>query len=288
MAKSNEELKSKMASNALVSGKETPKSFPAMMQASTEQFAIALKGSGEDANRFARVCLTLVRTNKDLARIALTNPQSVIAACMDMAALGLDPSIVNEAYLIPYGNEAKFQSGYKGLMKLARRAAQQTGNALKVFRADVVREHDTYRRSSGFGVDVIHEYPAFGQDRGKPIGYYALYETELGGRGFTEMTVDEVESHKQRFCKSPMLKKPENAIAYGLKTVVRKIVTKEMDMSTKISSAIVNDIDDDEQETFGAVKIQPRFDDVEIDALESSANGEPDDGKEKIREEEIG
>lgn len=269
MSKTAEEFKNKVVNAPALSGEKEKQSFPALMMQSADQFKLALKGSGESADRFARICLTLVRRNKDLSRIAVQNPLSLIGACMDIAALGLDPSIPNETFIIPYKDEAKQQTGYKGLIKLARRGARASGSPLKNLKADIVYKNDTFKVKRGFEADLIHEEPPFGEERGEAIGFYALYETAEGGRGFITRSVDEIKKHQAKFCKS--MKNPNspfynggNFESYGLKTVLRLLISKEMDMSNKLASAIVSDIDDEEVENFSALKIEPREDDIDI------------------------
>lgn len=274
MAKSNQELGGKMAL-AAAQRSEAPTqevqkfSINNMLMQSVKQFEMALKGSGEDANRFARICLSVVKNNDNLTKIAISNPTSIIAACMDIASFGVDPSIPNEVFLIPYGSEAKAQLGYKGLAKLARRAAKIGGDPLRTLRCDAIYENDVYERESGYEITLIHKPPKFGAERGKVIGYYALYETAGGARGYIEMTVEQVREHQRKFCKSLNNSKSpyyngQNFDAYGLKTVLRRLISKELEMTNKLASAITSD-DDDDGENYGAVKIAPRDTDVIVE-----------------------
>lgn len=86
---------------------------------------------GMDQDRFVRLLLTATASNP---RLLECDPISFLRAGVISAQLGLEPNDPRgEAYLIPYGKQVQFQIGYKGLMKLARRAG-----------------------AAGFGADVVY------------------------------------------------------------------------------------------------------------------------------------
>lgn len=244
----------------LVTGETKPQTINTLLFQSTKQFELALQGSGEDAERFARICLSVIKNNPSLCEIAIANPLSIVAACMDIAALGLDPSVPSEIYIIPYGSEARSQVGYKGLMKLARRGAFLMGDPLTALVANEIYENDLYEREHGFCASLIHRPPPFGKERGRLIGFYAYFKSTRGIVGFEEMTVDDVKDHQKRFCKGLKNSKSpfydgQNFVPYGLKTIMRRLIVRNLDMSNKLAAAIVSDDDDDKIETFGAPKV---------------------------------
>lgn len=111
-------------------GKEKPKGFPALLEAYKPQIAAALPRH-LSADRMARIALTCYRTTPKLADC---DPISIFAAVIQAAQLGLEPGLNGRAYIIPYGNQAQFVPGWKGLVELTNRsgrAAVHTGVIFK-------------------------------------------------------------------------------------------------------------------------------------------------------------
>jgi recombinational DNA repair protein RecT len=103
---------------------------------------------------------------------------------------------------------------------------------------------------------------------------------------FDEMTVDEVDQHQQRFCKGLKHanslwyggRKNPNFDAYGLKTILRRMINRYMPMNAKLARAIQNDPD---SET--AIDVTP-----EEVLPELLKGGEGDDGNQEERTKEGG
>src|SRR5262245_61676899 len=89
-----------------------------------EAFALApaylkrLFGSPEVVDRFLIIALNQVRK---VPQLASCRRDSLLDALVRMARLGLDPSVPNEVYLVPYNREAALIVGYGGLRKLVLR-----------------------------------------------------------------------------------------------------------------------------------------------------------------------
>ncbi len=78
---------------------------------------------------------------------------------MKCAEYDIFPSSVSgEAYILPYGTQAQFQLGYKGIIKLLKRAG------ISIY-TDIVKENDEFELSSGFEQNIVHKYPR--NSRGK-------------------------------------------------------------------------------------------------------------------------
>jgi phage RecT family recombinase len=277
MAKNNTELNQQLAKSAQVMGQsalaEKPKqvTINSLLEKTLPEVEKALIGSGHDATRLVRIFTSLIKNNKKLSEIAIVNSTSVLSACLDIAAYGLDPSLPNEVFIVPYGNEAKAQLGYKGLAKLAHRAAKEAGRPLVKFEAQLVYDTDTYVRNIE-PFKLIHKRDDFGT-LGELKGGYAHAVDKYGTHYFFVMSVQQAEDHQKRFTKAAKYEsspfyggiKSPNFKAYLLKTVVRGMC-KNMAMSNnQLASAIVNDIDEQSDSDFhGAMKIKPREDDIEI------------------------
>lgn len=117
---------------------------------------------------------------------------SIYTAVLQAAELGLDlnPSL-GEAYLVPRwnkhvgANQAQFQIGYQGLLKLAR----QSGEILAI-RADVVREGDQFE--FGYTPDLhLHHIPQWGD--GPIVGAYAVAKLRTGERQAVYLPTAEIE-----------------------------------------------------------------------------------------------
>ena len=87
-----------------------------VIQSGAKQFATALP-KHINSDRFVRIAITTIRQNPKLAQC---NQESLLGALMVSAQLGLEPGVLGQCYLIPYGRECQFQIGYKGMIELLR------------------------------------------------------------------------------------------------------------------------------------------------------------------------
>lgn len=96
-----------------------------------QKFQEVLNGN---ERQFTASLLSIVNNNKLLAR---ASNASIMTAAMKAAVLNLpiEPSL-GFAYIVPYGQDAQFQLGYKGLIQLAIRSGQfKAINSGKVYKA---------------------------------------------------------------------------------------------------------------------------------------------------------
>ena len=115
---------------------------------------------------------------------------------MTSAQLGLEPGILGQAYLIPYGNNVQFQIGYKGMIELLRRSGQ-----LSDIYACEIRKNDDFQITLGLHRDIKHNIN-FNEDRGEVVGYYAVAVLKDGANSFEFMTKKQVEEHRKKFSKT--------------------------------------------------------------------------------------
>lgn len=141
-----------------------------------------------NADRMARIALTTIRTNPKLLECSLP---SLMGAVMQAAQLGLEPGLVGHCYIIPYGKEATFIIGYKGMIDLARRS----GNMESIY-AHSVYENDDFEYEYGLQPKLVHK-PSM-KERGAFIGAYAVAHFKDGGYQFEFMPKSEIEKRKQR------------------------------------------------------------------------------------------
>lgn len=179
--------------NNQVSAKAKPKKAMQQLLVAMDREIKAALPSMMTSERFQRVALTAFSKNPALQKC---EPASFLAAMMESAQLGLEPNTaLGQAYLIPYGNKVQFQIGYKGLLELAQRSGK-----FKTLYSHTVYENDEFEVEYGLEATLKHK-PIF-SDRGKPIGYYAVYHLTNEGYSFVFMTHNEIMDHAQKFSKT--------------------------------------------------------------------------------------
>ena len=233
---SRENLKNILAEKVEYKGsdKNKPKTISQWIEAMKPEIEKALPNV-ITVDRFARMALTAVRVNPKLAQCT---PMSLMAALMQAAQLGLEPNTpLGQAYLIPYGDQAQFQIGYKGMIDLAYRSGQ-----FKSIYAHAVHENDDFDYQYGLNQDLKHKPAA--KDRGEVIGYYAVYHLQNGGYGFEVMSKEDVENHAKTY--SQAVKKgwtspwKTDFDAMAKKTVIKKLL-KYAPLSVEFSRQISQD-----------------------------------------------
>lgn len=136
------------------------------------------------ADRIARIMSTQIRTTPKLAQCS---QGSFFGALLTASALGLEPGIAGECYLIPYGRECQLVIGYQGVTKLfwqhplAKRLA-----------AEYVCEHDEFDYDKGLELK-LHHRPAAG-DRGSVVAYYAIAELTTGALALDVFTPEQIKA----------------------------------------------------------------------------------------------
>ena len=131
-----------------------------------------------DPDRFTRLALTTLRKTPQLQQC---NPESFIGALLTASALGLEPDVNGECYLVPYKRECTLIVGYQGIAKLF----WQHPLAARLS-AEYVCERDEFSFDKGLNQHLTHK-PAAG-DRGKVIAYYAIVGLKNGATWFDVFT----------------------------------------------------------------------------------------------------
>ena len=195
----------------------------------------ALPKNGITADRLCRITLTSLRTTPKLLSCSI---ESLLAAVMQSAALGLDPSI-GGCYFIPYKDTVSFQISYKGLIDIACRS----GNVVSIV-AQEVRVGDVFEYEYGRKENLKH-VPAAESQRGEIEYFYAYAQLKNGGFVFQVMHVSEVEKIRNEHSISYKYDK-NNSIwgkhftAMGLKTVIKRLI-KYLPLSIEVAQAIASD-----------------------------------------------
>jgi recombination protein RecT len=184
-----------------------------------------------DADRMARMALTLVRQTPKLADCTR---DSFLGALMTCAALGLEPGPLGHAWLVPYGRECTFIVGYKGLIELAWRSGR-----LQSITAETIRANDEFEFAAGLDPHLTHRWNLTA-DRGAPIGWYAAARLKDGGSAFVVMSRADVEAIRARSRardKGPWVTDYE---AMAKKTCIRQLA-RWLPLSVEFAQAIAQD-----------------------------------------------
>ncbi|HEY8881960.1 MAG TPA: recombinase RecT [Dermatophilaceae bacterium] len=190
-----------------------------------------------DADRMARLALTLVRRDQLEASktgrrdtLARCSPESFAGALLTAAALGLEPGVDGEAYLVAYKSECTLIVGYKGMVKLFwQHPLAQHVDAQAVYEAD---EFD-FRK----GLDpFLNHKPALLEDRGKIVAYYAVAKLTTGASSFLVLSPEEVKTLRSGNV-GPSGRIPDPQRWMEKKTVLRQLF-KLLPKSTQLVQAL--------------------------------------------------
>ncbi len=182
-------------------------------------------------DRLYRTAITTVRKNPGLQNC---NALSIVACVIQGAQLGLEmDGVLGNAYMVPYGTEANFQVGYKGLIALSYRS-----DRISRIDAKWACEGDQFYYEYGTNSHITHIPKNESDER---THYYCIVYLSDGTFVFQVMTKKQVDSHRDRY--SPSVKKGKHSPwdtsydAMALKTVIRQTL-KTTPISTEIQTAI--------------------------------------------------
>lgn len=148
-----------------------------------------------DADRLARIAMTTIRTTPKLLECSLP---SLMGAVMQAAQLGLEPGLLGHCYIVPYGKEAQFIIGYRGMIDLARRS----GN-IESIQVHEVYENDYLEMEYGLQDTLRHIPWHLRSDErqtepGGIRGAYMVARFKDGGHYIHYMPIQEIYQHKKR------------------------------------------------------------------------------------------
>lgn len=213
------ELKNQLASNAQQIAEQPKERTPTqlvsdylrdMMPAIT-----AVLPKQMNPERLSRIALNVIRTNPKLLTCDIN---SLMGGVLEAAKLGLEPGLMGQCYLVPYGREATFIIGYKGLIDLVRRSGQ-----VSTIEARTVFEKDVFEFEYGLESKLVHK-PAL-VNKGEAIAYYAVAKLDGGGSSFIVMSVQEIEQYRDKYSKSKKFGPWVNEFdAMARKTCLRQLI----------------------------------------------------------------
>jgi len=201
-----------------------------LLEKSKSQMALALP-KHVTVDRLLRIAMTSIQKTPKLLDCS---PQSLIAAVMQSAQLGLEPDgVLGQAYLVPYKTTCQLIPGYKGLLKLARQSGE-----LSTIQAHAVRENDHFE--FGYGLDPFLRHIPSLDDPGDIMAFYAVARLKDGGYQFEVMSkkdVDGIRARSMAAASGPWVSDYEEM---GKKTVIRRL-SKMLPASVELARAVVLD-----------------------------------------------
>jgi recombination protein RecT len=177
--------------------------------------------SQEATEAFARIAITALNKQPKLRDCT---PESILSCIFDLASINLQPNTPNgHCWIIPYGNQATVQLGFKGFAELAYRS----GN-VKLLQADSIREGDQFKYLKGVGEAVkpfVEHVRSIGKGRSQQalLGAWASCELINGGVTIEVMDSDDIQSIRRLAAQgSPAWKQFEDEMAK--KSVVKRLL----------------------------------------------------------------
>ncbi|EHK2334477.1 recombinase RecT [Clostridium perfringens] len=188
----------------------------------------------EKAPQYMSSIVNLVNSDTNLQKC---DGMSVIASCMVAATMDLPvDKNLGYAWVVPYGNRAQFQMGYKGYIQLALRTGQYKAiNVVEIREGELVSwnplteeiEVDFSKRES----DAV-------------IGYAGYFKLINGFEKTVFWTKEEVNNHANKFSKTVNSKNSvwkSNFDAMAKKTVLRNLLSKWGILSIEMQKAYTAD-----------------------------------------------
>lgn len=148
---------------------------------------------GFNQTRFMQNCMTVLQDTEGIEKY---QPLSIARTLLKGAFLGLD-FFQKECYAIPYGNEIKFQTDYKGEKKMAKKYSIRP---IKDIYSKVVREGDLFEEEIINGQQTINFKPVPFSNN-EIIGAFAVVLYMDGGMEYETMSKKEIEDIRENFSK---------------------------------------------------------------------------------------
>ena len=146
-----------------------------------------------NVDRFMRSAMLAVMRQPKLSDCSVA---SLVTVVTNAAELGLDfTPAKGHAYIVPYGKEATFMPGYRGLAELARRS----GFVIDIDAHVVYKnEYDQGLFKIVYGMNpALSHTPIIVGERGEPIGAYAIAFMKDGTKKPLFMTEEEINKVKK-------------------------------------------------------------------------------------------
>jgi len=229
------------------------------------------------APQYMSSIVNLVNSDTNLKKC---EPMSVIASCMVAATMDLPvDKNLGYAWVVPYGNKAQFQMGYKGYIQLALRTGQY-----KAINVTEIREGELISWNP-LSEEVEIDFTQRKSD--KVIGYAGYFKLLNGFEKTVYWSREDVEAHAKKFSKTYNFANSTwktDFDAMAKKTVLRNLLSKWGILSIEMQNAYVADNNVVKNIEEGTVQVENSIDfetgevieDVEYsDQVQESFEGTP-------------
>ncbi len=158
-----------------------------------DSFASVLTDRSINFDREAEFALQALYNNEFAMKIAKQNRGSLIAAVVNIAAIGisLNPA-KRQAYLVPRDGKICLDISYMGLMDLAI-----DSGSIRWGQAKLVYEADSFALN-GLDQAPHHSHDPFAKDRGEVVGVYVVVKTADGDYLTDTMSREEIDGIMNR------------------------------------------------------------------------------------------
>lgn len=224
-----DKLKQATGANGTAVVKADAKSFPGMLKQFQGEIERALP-KHMNADRMARIALTEWRKNPQLGNC---KPESVFAAVIMLSQLGLEPGVLGQSYLIPYGKECQAIPGWKGLVDLVSRTGRATIMPRSVYAGDI------FDYEYGTAPFIKHKVLAEPEHRADFTHVYAIGKVRGAEESlFDVWTHNRVVRHRDRFNKvGDKHYSFQHFEQYGKKVVLLQVI-KYLPASPELQTAL--------------------------------------------------
>lgn len=205
-----------------------------------------LKTLGSDrGQRFITGIVSAVNNNSDLAKC--TN-DSIYSGALLGESLNLSPSPqLGHYYLVPYGDKAQFQLGYKGYIQLAIRSGYYTKMNVIAIKEDELINYDPLNEV--IEVNLIQDEEE--RENAQTTGYYAMFEYKNGFKKTLYWSKNKMIAHAKKYSQG-YKKDLEKGTKYtfwskdfdgmAFKTMLRQLISKWGIMSIEMQEAVDKDM----------------------------------------------
>jgi len=190
---------------------------------------------------------------------------SVIASCMVAATLDLPvDKNLGYAWVVPYGNKAQFQLGYKGYVQLALRTGQYKSiNVIEIHEGELKKWNPL---TEELEIDFMQKKSDM------VIGYAGYFELINGFKKSIYWTKEQINTHKNKFSKSDFgWKKDFDAMAK--KTVLRNMLSKWGILSIEMQTAYSTDMATIKEDVVKSGDIKENVEYIDVDFTGTSSQG---------------
>lgn len=220
---------------------QPPQTTAGLLKVLTPEIARALP-RGMDPDRIARLVTTEVRKSRNAKAAGIAKQsledcthESLAGSLLTASALGLEPGVNGECYLVPYRDnrrnvvECQLIIGYQGIVKMF----WQHPRAARVD-AQWVGENDEFRYSKG--LNPVLEHVAAVGDRGRPVYFYAIVEVTGAQPLWDVFTAEEIKALRRgKVGSSGDIKDPQHWMER--KTALKQVL-KLAPKTTRLDTAI--------------------------------------------------